>query len=78
MQQIFAVLDANQITAGSIAGVLGVHPVTLSGWRHGKSSPKIYDLERMAEAIGMRVVLVADPTNTVLKDLAAAQQKTPA
>lgn len=57
IRDLFAAIDETDQTAWMIGDRAGVHDVTLSYWKNGKSSPRLADFESVVQAMGYRLVL---------------------
>lgn len=56
-RQLLAIIAADPRTMADITPVIGVTEVGLSRWRRGKASPRLFQFECAAEALGYRLVL---------------------
>lgn len=57
VRDLFDVIDATDLSAGTLASRVGVHRVTLSRWKHGGATPTILDVEALAQVLGYELVL---------------------
>lgn len=57
VRDLFDLIDAANVSAGTIGAETGVHYVTMSRWKHGKAAPNIKDFENVASVLGYRLVL---------------------
>ena len=58
LRQLFARIDETGLAGRVIHKQTGIHFVTMSRWKHGCHSPKITDFEIVANALGLKLVLV--------------------
>lgn len=58
VRDVFNLIDRHKASYARISVETGVSPVSLVRWRHGVAAPKITDIEAVANAMGMRLVLV--------------------
>lgn len=58
VRDLFDLIDAANVAAGTIGAETGVHSVTMSRWKHGKAAPNIRDFENVASVLGYRLALV--------------------
>ena len=58
-------LDKSDMTNQDVGKRAGFHPSSLGNWRSGLYTPRITDLEAMAEVLGLRIVLVDKDGNIV-------------
>lgn len=60
LQKLFSIMDTMDESIREISKRAGCHEVTMSHWRHGKNSPRLIDIEAVANAIGYRIDIVPD------------------
>lgn len=58
VRQLFEAVDASGLSYADIHALSGVHPVTMSYWKHGKNAPRWVDFEHVAQVLGFRIELV--------------------
>lgn len=56
VRDIFELAEALGVSAGTLQDRTGFSHVSISRWRNGRTSPAIGDLERLAFALGGRIV----------------------
>jgi hypothetical protein len=57
VRDLFDLIDDASLSASTVGEKAGVHPVTLSYWKHGKNTPRLSDFENVASVLGHRLVL---------------------
>lgn len=57
IRQFFYIVDGSETRYKQVAARAGLHPVTLSAWRHS-NSPRLIDFENAAQSVGYRLTLV--------------------
>lgn len=57
IKELFDAIDASGKSASSIAYPAGIHHITLSYWKHGARSPRLTDVENVAQVLGYRLKL---------------------
>jgi hypothetical protein len=57
IRELFDIIDASGKTASAIGHPAGIHPITLSYWKAGGRSPRVIDVENVAQVLGYRLKL---------------------
>jgi DNA invertase Pin-like site-specific DNA recombinase len=57
IRDLFTLIDEASLPASAIAAETGCHVVSLSRWKHGRSTPMITEVEAIAAVLGYRLVL---------------------
>ena len=58
VRDLVTIIDASGLPGQIIQDRAGVHLVTISRWKHGKSAPNLADFVAVAEALGYDVRLI--------------------
>lgn len=58
IRALFAAIDASPYTMGMLAKKAGTNIWSINSWRHGRSTPKITDVEALANVVGMTIAVV--------------------
>lgn len=67
IRELFEIIDASGKSASEIAHPAGVHHITLSYWKAGGRSPRVIDVENVAQVLGYRLTL--EPLDQSNKDI---------